>query len=210
LRVREIADTDGSFHAEEPTARIGRTAVSLGVSVGAQNAVFNYGGSPVLGWTGYPAPPIEKHFAGALYDIGASVDIDSGFSASLGILLYMGEANSPGNPDLREVGYFCFYASGLYHFFPQNRFDVYLGLRVGIERGWWKLLWNEIKDASSPAVSVVPGVGIQYRVFSLLQVYCECNRHLVTLPLSTKGESLDTQGFIFSLGLRMYVPKIVQ
>lgn len=210
LRVREIADTDGSFHAEEVAPKIVRTALSFSLSVGAQNTVFTYGGSPAHWLSGYQEPPIEKHFAGALYDLEAGLDIDSGFSASLGILLYSGEANSPGTPELREAGYFCFYASGMYHLFPHSRLDVYLRLRLGVGRGWWKLYENVNRDATNPAASIVPGVGIQYRLFSLLQVYCECDRHFVTLPLSEKGESLDTKGFVCSLGLRMYVPGVGQ
>lgn len=206
LRVRDLSETDGSFHPEEVKARSGRTAVSFSMSVGSQNTVYTFGGSPPQ-WGLRPAEPaIEKQFKGALYAMEAGFDIDANVSASLGILLYTGEAHSAGSPELREVGYFCFYASGMYSAFPQSGLDVYLRLQVGIQRGRWKLWGNVNRTASSPTTSIVPGVGVKYRLFPLLQVYCECNRHLVSLPLSERGESLDTRGFVFSLGLRLYVP----
>ncbi len=208
LRVREISDTDDSFHSGEVTATIGRTALSLSMSIGAQSAVYRFGGSVPNWLTGFRESPIEKQFAGALYDLGARFDIEARFSVALGILLYTGEANGPGAPELREVGYFGFYTSGMYCLFPYNAFDVYVRLQLGILRGWWKLSGNVNKDARSPVASVVPAVGIQYRFFELLQVYCECDGHFATLPLSESGESLETHGLVFSLGLRMHVPKI--
>jgi hypothetical protein len=202
VEIHEVAATDEAFRIEQRQVQTRRGSLFLSAYGGPQGAAYVRVADPYGRWTDY-----EKAVQGIQFGFEAGMELGRGFTLSGGASWFSARteiAQESGYLHPDEVGYISTYISGLYSIFPESDFDLFLRLRLAVQKGTTAMQGGSTHSKDFLKGTIVPGAGVKYRVIAPLDLFCEIGISTADLDLDIMGSSLKTDGVFLNAGIRFY------